>query len=409
MREKKHHMERTKSIPADGKLITVLSIDGGGVRGVIPAIILDFLETQLQELEGDDGARIADYFDVIAGTSTGGLITAMLTAPDKNKNKRPLFSAKDIKKFYLQKSHKIFQQDCCMVTKIVKIMCGPLYDGKYLQKCIKKKLNDTRLGDTLSNVVIPTFDIKTLQPTIFSSYEIEEKPYMNALLSDICIATSAAPTYLPPHYFKTNHEKKARKFNLVDGGVVANNPTLIAMAEIAKQLIRKNEDFDKAHSLDYHRYLVISIGTGECKSTRKYTAGKASKWGLFGWWFNACGSNPLVDIFTQASTDMVDFHLSVVFKALEVQTNYLRIQETGLERTSSSLDRATMENLGYLSKAGEDLLKKKVSTVDLETGEFKPYREESNEEVLVEFARKLVDEKHLRDLKARSHPPRDKT
>ncbi|KAK1418347.1 hypothetical protein QVD17_27490 [Tagetes erecta] len=392
-------MERSKSIvqpPAYGKLITVLSIDGGGIRGLIPAIILDFLETHLQRLEGDDSVRIADYFDVIAGTSTGGLITAMLTTPDPDNKVRPLFSAKDIKDFYLRKSRKIFPQDC-MVTKIVKNVCGPLYDGKYLRKCIRKKLKLTRLSDALTNIVIPTFDIKALQPTIFSSYQIDEKPHTNALLSDICIATSAAPTYLPPHYFKTIHDKKKYKFNLVDGGVAANNPTLIAMSEISKQHIRKNPEFAPPELLDYNRYLVISIGTGECKPANRYRADIASKWGLFGWWFNACsGSTPLVDIFTQASTDLVDYHLSVVFKALDVQTRYLRIQENNLERTYSSLDRATNENLCYLKKAGEELLKKKVSTVNLDTGEFLPYRDETNEQMLIEFAQKLIDEKRLR-------------
>ena len=97
------------------------------------------------------------------------------------------------------------------------------------------------------------------------------------------------------------------------------------MGEIAKQLIRRNSDYPLPQSLEYRRYLVISIGTGECKIEGKYNANEASKWGLFGWGFNLNGS-PLLDMFTQASTDMVDIHLSVVFKALNVETNYLRIQ-----------------------------------------------------------------------------------
>ena len=83
----------------------MLSIDGGGVRGIIPGTILAFLEAKLQELDGP-GARVADYFDVVAGTSTGGLVTAMLTAPDKEG--RPLFAAKEINDFYLKHSPKIF-------------------------------------------------------------------------------------------------------------------------------------------------------------------------------------------------------------------------------------------------------------------------------------------------------------
>ncbi|XP_076913021.1 patatin-like protein 3 isoform X2 [Bidens hawaiensis] len=226
---------------------------------------------------------------------------------------------------------------------------------------------------------------------------------MNANLSDICIATSAAPAYLPPHYFETTQEEgevikeNTCEFHLLDGGVAANNPTLIAMSEIAK-----HQNVAEPKSIDYQRYLVISIGTGECKPVTKYTVKKASKWGFFGWWLNAStGSTPLVDIFTQASTDMVDFHLSAIFKGLGIQTNYLRIQESELERTAS-LDVATPENLRYLDEVGKNILKKRVSTVNLEDGTLVPYRKETNEEVLIEFAKKLIDEKCVRAGK----PPR---
>jgi len=93
--------------PSTGKLITILSIDGGGIRGLIPATIIAYLEAKLQELDGPD-ARIADYFDVIAGTSTGALLTSMLAAPDENN--RPLFAAKDLTTFYLENGPNIFPQ-----------------------------------------------------------------------------------------------------------------------------------------------------------------------------------------------------------------------------------------------------------------------------------------------------------
>ncbi|KAL5992745.1 CCT complex interacting protein [Asimina triloba] len=97
-----------QNIPSSyGGRITILSIDGGGIRGIIPATILASLESKLQEVDGED-ARIADYFDVIAGTSTGGLITALLSAPDRSN--RPLFAAKDITPFYFEHGPKIFPQ-----------------------------------------------------------------------------------------------------------------------------------------------------------------------------------------------------------------------------------------------------------------------------------------------------------
>uniref|UniRef100_A0A453MGA4 Patatin n=1 Tax=Aegilops tauschii subsp. strangulata TaxID=200361 RepID=A0A453MGA4_AEGTS len=209
------------------KVVTILSIDGGGVRGIIPATVLAFLEKELQKLDGPD-ARIADYFDVVAGTSTGGLLTVMLAAPDKDG--RPLFDAKDLAKFYIDESPKIFPQNCrgSIFSKIgsaLALATGPKYDGKYLHSLLRRHLGDTKLDGALTHVVIPAFDIAYLQPTIFSSFQLENQPAKNALLSDIAIGTSAAPTFFPAHYFETNDGKGGtRAFNLIDGAVAANNP-----------------------------------------------------------------------------------------------------------------------------------------------------------------------------------------
>ncbi|CAA6662450.1 unnamed protein product [Spirodela intermedia] len=311
-------------------LITILSIDGGGVRGIIPATILAFLEKELQELDGED-AKIADYFDVIAGTSTGGLVTAMLTAP--NEHNRPILAAKDIKDFYLENCPKIFPQiggPLAGIRQLINGITGPRYDGKYLHKLIREKLGSVKLGDTLTNVLIPAFDIRNLQPTVFSSSEAKNGNCLNATLSDVCISTSAAPTYLPAYYFN---------FNLIDGGVAANNP------------------------MD------------------KYSAGDAAKWGIVGW-LNNQGSNPLIDVFTQASVDMVDLHISAVFQTLRCEENYLRIQDDTLSGDASSVDIATKENLGKLVKIGEDLLDKPVSRVNLDTGRNEPVGAEKNREAL---------------------------
>uniref|UniRef100_A0A2N9HMU8 Patatin n=1 Tax=Fagus sylvatica TaxID=28930 RepID=A0A2N9HMU8_FAGSY len=396
-------MENTKSSsfriqpPTYGNLITILSIDGGGVRGIIPATILEFLESKLQELDGED-ARLADYFDVIAGTSTGGLVTAMLTAPDAKD--RPVFAAKDIKPFYLDHCPKIFPQNKSIFGSIENIFRGPKYDGKYLHWIVNEKLGETRLGSTLTNVVIPTFDIKNLQPTIFSSYELLGKTDcpLNARLSDICIGTSAAPTYLPAYHFKNQiNEGEVREFNLVDGGVAANNPALVALNQVTKRVIEDNQNFFPIKPMDYHRFLVISLGTGSAKKEQLYDADMAAKWGTLGWLLHD-DSTPLVDVFTQASGDMVDFHISVVFRALHSEENYLRIQDDTLTGTQSSVDISTKENLEELVHIGESLLKKPVSRVNLETGQAQPIQNGgTNEEALIKFAEILSKEKRLRE------------
>ncbi|KAL4307966.1 hypothetical protein AHAS_Ahas06G0272500 [Arachis hypogaea] len=386
-------MERSKSSteqihdhqpPTYGNLITILSIDGGGIRGIISATILNLIESQLQELDGED-ARLADYFDMISGTSTGGLVTAMLTAPDKHN--RPLFAAKDIKPFYLEHCPKIFPQyrglRGTLMAKVIRQLGGPKYDGKYLQRVIRNKLGDIRLHQTITNVVIPTFDIKCLQPTIFSSYQIKNSPGFDAKLSDICISTSAAPTYLPAHHF-TNKDSNGNlhEFNLIDGGVCANNPTLLAMNQITKQIIDENTDFLAIKPTDYGRFLIISIGTGAAKNDGKFNAKKAAKWGLLDW-LTYSGTSPLINIFSQSSGDMVDFHLAALTQALHFKENYLRIQDDTLTGTDSSVDISSKENLERLCQIGENLLKKPVSRVNLKNGRFEPLdKGETNEEAL---------------------------
>ncbi|RVX15071.1 Patatin-like protein 2 [Vitis vinifera] len=405
--------------PTYGNLVTILSIDGGGIRGIIPATILACLESHLQELDGDD-ARIADYFDVIAGTSTGGLVAAMLTAPDDQK--RPLFAAKDIRPFYLEHGPKIFPQIRGIfgwIMSILRSIVGPKYDGKYLKSLIKEKLGGTWLHETLTSVVIPTFDIKSLQPTIFSTYEValalslwlypfgprfnrvKRSPSLDAPLADICIGSSAAPTYFPAYYFKNqDKEGQTQEFDLIDGGVAANNPALVAITQVTKQVFDRNPDFFPIKYMDFGRFLVISIGTGSPKSEQKYNAKMAAKWGVLGWLLHG-GSTPLVDVFMQASADMVDFHISMVFQAVHSEDNYLRIQDDTLRGKDASVDVTTEENLDNLVKIGERLLKKPVSRVNLETGFSEPVENGgTNEEALKRFAKLLSDEKRLRETRS---------
>nr|XP_019707266.1 patatin-like protein 2 [Elaeis guineensis] len=382
------------------KVVTILSIDGGGVRGIIPGTILTFFEAKLQELDGLD-ARIADYFDIIAGTSTGGLVTTMLTAP--NKDNRPLFAAKDIIQFYLESCPKIFPQRTGLLAGALNLLgavSGPKYDGKFLHSKVKELLGDTKLHQTLTNVVIPAFDIKLLQPVIFSTFETKTDPSKDALLSDICISTCAAPTYLPAHYFETKDSQgKTRSFNLVDGGVAANNPMLVATSQIIKQIFLDNADFSKFKPTDFAKFLVISLGTGSPKHEEKFTAPESAKWGLLGWLHNQ-GSTPIIDIFSQSSADMVDIHASILFEALRSEKNYLRIQDDSLEGDAASVDVSTSENLLKLVQVGQDLLKKPVSRVNLETGVSEACDVEgTNEEALIRFARMLSNERRSRNAK----------
>ncbi|KAE8814161.1 Patatin group A-3 [Hordeum vulgare] len=387
--------ERQNSADKD-KLITVLSIDGGGVRGIIPATILGFLGEEFKKLDGPE-ARIADYFDVIAGTSTGGLLTVMLTAPDKNG--RPLFDAKELAQFYMDESPKIFPQKNSFFGKIataLKMVRGPKYNGKYLHALLRRHLGETKLDRTLTNVVIPTFDIAYLQPSIFSSFQLKHSPAKNALLSDIAISTSAAPTFFPAHYFETKDDKgEPRAFNLIDGGLAANNPTLCAMSQVSQDIIVGDGEFFVQNPVDYGKFMIVSIGCG-LNPKESYSAKDTAKWGILNWIVKD-GTTPIVDMFNAASADMVDIHLSVLFGALRSSHRYLRIQYDQLSGSAGSIDDCSKENMDRLVQIGGELLRKNVSRVDLETGRnVEMPGQGTNAEQLAKFAKHLSDERRRR-------------
>lgn len=99
------------------------------------------------------------------------------------------------------------------------------------------------------------------------------------------------------------------------------------MSHISKQIQMKNKDFSLIEAVDCRKFLVISLGTGAAKQDNKFNAQTASKWGVLGWLYNG-GATPLIDCFSQGSSDLVDFHASVLFQALHSEKNYLRVQVT---------------------------------------------------------------------------------
>ncbi|KAJ1286647.1 hypothetical protein BS78_03G368300 [Paspalum vaginatum] len=379
--------------PSKGNLITVLSIDGGGVKGIIPATFLAFLESKLQELDGSS-ARIANYFDVIAGTSTG------------EHTKQPCYEAKDIVPFYLKHCPCIFPCRTGIfgwffkILQIIKMIIGPKYDGKYLHKVTNDLLGDRRLKETSTNVVIPTFDVKCVKPTIFSTFKARSNALMNARLADVCIGTSAAPTVLPAHYFETVDYQTGEscRFNVIDGGLAANNPTLVAMGEITEQIRQKSKEFPETKPLDYHRYLVISLGTGLPEQDIRFDACRVAKWGIVGW-LGREDSVPLLHMFFSASSDMTDRHVANLFRAIGCSDQLLRIQDHNIPISAVSADLSTEKNLQGLVKIGENLLHKPLSKDDCKINYIDPVQNGGHityAGMLTRFAKLLSDERKLR-------------
>ncbi|KAJ6744347.1 XYLOSE ISOMERASE [Salix purpurea] len=162
---------------------------------------------------------------------------------------------------------------------------------------------------------------------------------MDAPLADVCRATSAAPYYFPPHNFETT-----KPFNLVDGGVAANNPTFLAVCEAMKE-----------QKKDFHKFVILSLGTGATNESGKLEVGDG-EWGIFDWLWQDDNSTPLLDILTTASDEMTEMYMSKVFHYSGLEHNYTRIQ-VELKHSEAQMDNSSKENLESLEKIGQNLAK----------------------------------------------------
>ncbi|KAL9303583.1 hypothetical protein ACSQ67_020846 [Phaseolus vulgaris] len=316
-----------------GNMITILTIDGGGIKGIIPATVLDYLDKALKVK--DPNAELVHYFDVIGGNGTGGLITAMLATSGPHHPNLPAFTPAEIVEFYKQNGPQIFNES--------RPGHGPRFDGEPLHNITRELLRDTRLSQTLTNVVIPAFDIKTRKPVIFSNYKLKNVPYFNALMSDICISTSAAPIFLPPYYF----ENDGVEFNMISGGTASGNPTEAAVSEV----LRHNE---------YPKILVLSLGTGITKIEQIFDAQTAATWFPWDW------ISPLLGVLPRLSSLITEYYLASLFSDIQPGT-YLRIQEYNLNPDFNNMVNVTKENMDGLEEIGKHLLQEKPVKLNLDT------------------------------------------
>ncbi|XP_015968867.1 patatin-like protein 2 isoform X2 [Arachis duranensis] len=416
-------------IPDDdnGGLVTILSIDGGGVRGVIPGYILAFLEAELQKLDGAD-ARIVDYFDYIAGASTGGIVTAMLTKPS-TQDGQPC-AAKEINTFYREKGPKIFSEAAenlnifkqyvesyvsrleesestwfrkkikgC-ISRAMKVgawlgakSLASLYSSEPLEEAITEILGDFRLADTSTNVVIPAYDVARLQPVIFST-QLAKRKKSAVKLADVIMSTTAAPYYFRPHKFSVGGEN----YTVIDGGIAANNPTIFAMHEVSRMNAHKTST--AIEDPDYSKFLVLSLGTG----SGKLDGHEVLDGGLLGWFNPLTGSPPLVDVLFRASDAMVDRCTSLILGRHNCLHNFLRVQDSTLPGNQTKLHDASKDNIDALESIAKELLNQSIKVVNPASGLhetpngnlFVNGRVPTNREAITCFARRLSAERRRR-------------
>jgi uncharacterized protein len=196
------------------KPFKILSIDGGGIKGLYSSTIIEHLEEKYQ-------CNMSDYFDMICGTSTGGLIALGLSLK---------IPAKQISVFYEQHGKAIFPWKKRIWGTITQTLWGGMYSDKPLRTALKSIFGDKRISDVHNLLCIPSYSLTDARPWVFKYDHKEAQGGLDrdnkALCVDVALATTAAPTYFPLCTIDYYDHKQ-----FIDGGVWANNPTMVGVIE----------------------------------------------------------------------------------------------------------------------------------------------------------------------------------
>jgi patatin-like phospholipase/acyl hydrolase len=337
--------------------VKILSIDGGGIRGIIPAVILNAIEERIQAKEGPS-ARLADYVHLVAGTSTGGIIACGMLIPESGTSKRPRYTMAEVLDIYMERGHEIFDRSALHKFRTLGGLMDEKYEATGLEEALEEKFGATLLSELLRPCLITAYDIRYRKTVFFGSHKTDdgEDKGRDFLVQDVARATSAAPTY----FEAANIASVAGVHHaLIDGGVFANNPAMCAYAEARGMTLR---GISRPTAKDMY---MVSIGTGTVR--KEYPYAKAKDFGMMEW------VQPVIDIMMSGNSETVSYQLQKLFGAGDNPSGYIRI-EPGLHNASPEMDDASPENLAALKEAGNkfvsdnrDMIKGIVDTLLEET------------------------------------------
>ncbi len=294
----------------------ILSLDGGGIRGLITALWLNRLE---QELE----PPLWRHFDLVAGTSTGAILACAVAGE---------IDTRRIIRLYASEGRRVFPTPRLGFLRRVarfwpRWVRGPRYRGRGLEDALDSVFGDARFEDLKLRALVTAYDTFTGKPVIFKS---DRARHRGLRVRDVCRASSAAPTYFPPHRLRIG----GAAVPLIDGGVVANNPAACAIAEAVRVNRPRPERDGPTYGLD--ELLVASFGTGEV--VRRITGEEARRWSAVRW------AEPVIDVLFGGSSDAVDYLACQLISG----DNYFRFQFP-LDRRYEAMDNAGARNVEVLT------------------------------------------------------------
>lgn len=333
-----------------GRKKFILSIDGGGVRGLIALRVLESLESRMR-LRGK-GAPLYRYFDLMCGSSSGGLIAAGLAAPSPDGD--PLAAAAtvtELRGFFEEEARDVFTRD--VGTRIGRLLTNPfsLFDEKYdarpLEHKLKERFGWTSLHSARTNIVLTAYDI-TNREAMFLTNGIQRDgaPSDDFYFWQAVRATIAAPAYFEPAL--AENLTTGETHCMIDGGVFANDPVMAAYVE-ARKLGWNADDI-----------VIVSLGTGS-KMERSYSFADASGWGALGWISPAQGS-PILSIMFHGQATTAAYQARWMFEEGR-QCEYMRF-DGAIPAGAEEFDNARPGNIMDLNAVADRVIRDNTVALD---------------------------------------------
>ncbi|KAF3327117.1 patatin-like protein 7 [Carex littledalei] len=350
--------------------VCILSIDGAGLRCIVAAKALAQLESSLQSISGNAYARISDFFDLVAGSGSGGVLAGMLLKPEK------AFRPDDMWRFLVERAPLLFPKPNKLKSFFSK---NPLKAStSAMEKTMKEAFGeDASLRDTIKPLLVPCYNLNTSGPFVFSRADAVESESFNFRLWEVGRATWAEPGRFEPAPVRSCNGSESC---FATSCHVMSNPCAVGITHV----LNNKMEFPFVRGVE--DLLVLSIGCGcmeSCKSVevdlRKVRKWEADKW-----------AHPVARVVSDGAADIVDQSVAMAFGQCQ-SSGYVRIQgncsSTGIMGADVDCD-PRPENINTLQRAAEDMLRQKHVSSVLFKG--KRVGERSNMEMLDMFARELV-------------------
>ncbi len=316
-------------------VVKILSIDGGGIRGIIPAEIIKILNDRLiaeqrrRGVPATETKSVGELFDIVAGTSIGGMMALGLTAPGEGG--RPRYTPDYMLDVLSTRGPEIFQTPG-LLRRLWSLWSyrKSKYGAEGIERVLTELFGDTKMSQLLTTTLVTAYDMELDEPVIFNSERAKLAPAHDFRIRGVARATSAAPTYLPAAAI---HDEAGGLHQYIDGGVAMNNPAERAVVE-AKKLYPEAT-----------RFVVVSLGTGN--NWRPLNFATMESAGILPY------APALINIMMGGASKIVDEHLSMMLPRVNGHRQYYRMQ-TVLEGPDSvkEMDNVTPENVRLLRTMG---------------------------------------------------------